>query len=355
MTVLELEASTTISIDRMIFHVVGPHLEQPVLLTEVDDIEPYADFFVDRLESSLRGSLYHFSTASTLRDQIDRALTDPSQFVGVSEILARRFQEYYDVDKRLVAGVLMLFLLRRGDERLAAVVKFDHTRVISYETEDLPDGRKRAVLANLMTTFVQERTAMQKSAVITITAEGGTLVCTDRAGQHGDLTDRFREFLDARRDLTHAQMTKRLYEALLATGKECAAELPAEVVGQMAARIRAALRSDGGYDPDNPAAMLASAFGPLDNGARVHATFARNLKSAKILSEPIRFDPAELPRSNRRIKETDEGVQVIYTPEAEQDGYIRFEPAQGGRLRVIIETSGFVKDDILDEKARQRR
>lgn len=355
MTITELDQTETISIERMIFHVVGPKQTEPELLTEVDDISPYADFFIERLHNSLHGSLYHFSTASSLRDHINRALDDPNAFVEVSEILARRFQEYYDVDKRLVAGVLMLFLLRRGDDRLAAVVKFDNTRVISYETQDIPGGRKKAVLTNLLNTFVQERAAMQKSAVITILPQGGSLVCTDRAGQHGDLTDRFREFLDARRDLTHAQMTKRLYESLLTTGRECAAELPAEVIGQMGARIRAALRTDAGYNPEDPSALLVSAFGPLDNDSRVHATFARHMKAAKILSEPIRFDDAELPRSSRHIKETDEGVQVIYPPEAEQNGYIRFEPGQGGRKRVIIETSGFVKDDILDEKTRPSR
>jgi len=357
MTVIEADEADeadAITIDRMIFHIVGADLADPDLLEEIVDITPYADFFIERLKSAFRGSAYRFKHASTLRDRVREALDDPAKFVSTSHTVAHRFQELYLIDRRLSPGAVMFFLFRRGEERLAAVMKFDDTRVIAYRTE-LRAGRKHPILQDLMHTFVQERTAMQKSAVIAIDEDGGRLICTDRNGQHGDLTDRFRDFLDARREMSHADMTKRLFNAIMATGKACADVLPREVRNQLRGRARQALDQMQGYDPERRGELVNAVFGPLDEGSKVHEKFSSELKKAKIRDEPIHFDTAQLPAATRRIKETTEGVLVVYKVEDVQAGTIQFADAAGGRKRIIIETDGYLIDDELDDKTRIRR
>lgn len=352
MAVIDVVEQDAITIDRMIFHIVGAHLATPDLLEEIGDITPYADFFAERLEAALRGSAYRFRHASTLRDKVKEALENPgAKFVETSHVLARRFQELYEIDRRLSPGALMFFLFHSGREQLAAVLKFDDTRVIAYHTE-VRAGRKHPILQDLMHTFVQERTAMQKSAIIRMEDEGGQLICTDRNGQHGDLTDRFRDYLDARRELSHADMTKRLFDAIMATGKACADELPQEVRGQLRSRARQALDRMQGYDPDRRAELVNAVFGGLDENAKVHEKFSSELKKRKIRDEPIRFDTAQLPTTTRRIRETTEGVMVIYKPEDVEAGNVTFGDAPGGRKRIVIETDGYLIDDVLDNKAR---
>lgn len=354
MSVADVIDTDTITIERMIFHIVGAQLTAADLLEEIADVTPYEDFFAERLRSAFRGAAYRFKVASTMRDKVKEALDSADRFVPVSHVLAARFQELYLIDKRLSPGAVMFFLFRRGDDRFAAVLKFDDTRVIAYRTE-VRAGRKHAVLQDLMNTFVQERAAMQKSAVIKIEEEGGQLLCTDRSGHHGDLTDRFRDFLDARREMTHADMTKRLFDAIMNTGRACADELPREVRSQLRGRARQALERMGGYNPEQRAELVHAVFGALDADSKVHEKFSSALKAAKIRDEPIRFDTTNLPVGARRIKETTEGVMVVYKLEDVESGVVRFADAPGGRKQIVIETDGFLLDDDLDDKTRIRR
>lgn len=346
------DAVATLTIERMIFHIVGPQFAEPDLLAEIDDLSPYADFFVERLTATLKGSVYLFNHVSSVRDLVASTLTDPEKFVPASEDMARRFQDYYKQDKRLAPGVLMFFLFRLGTARMAAIVKFDDKRVIAYRTV-LKDGKKHPELQNILHTFIQERSALQKSAVIKIEDVGGRLVCIDRNGEHGDLTDRFRQFLDARREMTHSDMTKRIYDAVLETGRQCAGELSKEVKAQLRFRAREVLEKLGGYDPEKRAELVNAIFGAVSD--KVHQAFGRALGSKKVLDEPVRFDVSKLPKGTRRIKETIEGVQVIYTPEDEANGTVTFPPAPGGKKRILIETTEFIKDDMLDDKGSSSR
>lgn len=343
----ELEPVSEIVLDRMIFHIVGRHLNEPDILTEVDDIEPHRSFFTERLEATMRGAKYVFRTGSSFRDLIAEAVSNKDKFVEVSETLARRFQEYYVDDKRLSPGVIMLFSFEHAGKNLCALVKFDDKSVVSYKTKEDGD-KKRPVLENIKNTFVQEKSAMHKSAVVYIQDEGGTLICVDRSGKRGDLTDKFRQYIDARRELSDAELTKRLYEAVLETGKKCAEHIPPESAGELKKRARDALATGSGYDPENPNEFLLSVFGQLPDDSPLFSQFKNSLKSRNILDEPIEFDESDLPPASKKIRETFHGVRVIYSDE-DVGREISFPDHGDGKKRILIETTRFMQNDILDE------
>lgn len=175
--------ASTIVIERMIFHLVGPDLPKADLLEEFDDLKSFREFFEERLEAALKGVKYEFISLSGTRSALKETL-DPKKsgaFVKNSEALAERFQDIAKMDSRISAGALLFFIFRFEDVRRAAILKFDDQKVIRYSTKPGAKGRKLAKLTNILHTFVEDKSAMQKSAVLWTDEEEDVLLFTDRA------------------------------------------------------------------------------------------------------------------------------------------------------------------------------
>jgi hypothetical protein len=325
--------ATTIAIERMIFHLVGPDLPKADLLEEFDDLSSFREFFEERLDTALKGVKYEFLSLSGTREALKETLDPkkPNAFVKNSEAMAERFQEIAKMDNRITAGALLFFIFRADGGRRAAVLKFDDQRVIRYSTKPGSKGRKLATLTNVLHTFVKDKSAMQKAAVLWTDGDDDVLLCTDRAGKSGDITDRFREYLGVKRSHTHSELTKLISEVLVATGRKCKGELPDEVRTQLLKRTHDALRKLEAFDPDDPAPLLNAVFGPIAADSEIPKEFARGLKKRKIQDEPISFDPDVLPTATKKIRETIEGVQVIYTDENVKKGVVTFNELAGGK------------------------
>src|SRR5512145_15054 len=175
MTLLNDEETGALAIERMIFHVVRPESEDPLFLAEVDPPQ-FTDFFIERVKDTIKGAAYHFAPGSGMPALLRRALAvgEGDEFVRVSREIAARFKAKVKTDKRFAPGVLMLFVLNAGGERLAAIIKYEHQQVISYSYQKDEDGNPLLDadgnpvpdLKSLMDTFTKDRKAMQKSAVI---------------------------------------------------------------------------------------------------------------------------------------------------------------------------------------------
>jgi len=336
----------------MIFHLVGPDLPKADLLEEFDDLKSFREFFEERLEAALKGVRYEFISLSGTRSALKETL-DPKKsgaFVKNSEALAERFQDIAKMDSRISAGALLFFIFRFEDVRRAAILKFDDQKVIRYSTKPGAKGRKLATLTNILHTFVEDKSAMQKSAVLWTGEEEDVLLCTDRAGKSGDITDRFREYLGVKRSHTHSELTLLIQDALVGTGRKCKLELPEEVRTQLLSRTREALKKIKAFDPNDPAPLLNAVFGPISEDSAIPKEFARALRKKKIQDEPVSFDASAFPATTRRIRETVEGVQVIYTDENVKKGVVTFNDLPGGRKQISIETTGYQINDILVDK-----
>jgi len=345
----DLTIDKSSKVERIIFHIIGPDLKTPQILTEVDDPSAHSDFFVARLIETSKGTKYNFNPASGVMDQIKNALNSNSAFVDRSQILAERFQALYESDKRLIPGVLMLLQITNGIEKYAAIIKYDDIKVISYKTLKTADGKTKPILDHILNTFVQDKKALQKSALIKINGELGSLICIDRSGKNGDVTEKFKSFLDVSRKFTHEMLTERLLTALIDTVKNNKDIIPNSITSTIKSSAKEAISSIQTFNPSNPTTLLAALLGDLHSDERVVSAFAKELKKQKISSEIVKIPKNFFPKVQRKIKETYEGVRVIYTEDHVKNKAIDFKDIDGQK-KILISTLQYVIDDDFNGK-----
>ncbi len=345
---IDPELLDAIEIERMIFHVVGPEEGNLVLLEEIDPGE-HAAFFVDRIRSAANGVTFDFLAASPVLAALRRSEEDPARFVTETKDLAALFNGLHSGSASV--GVFLVFMLRVGDERLYAIVKYDHEEVLSYTIEEEEDLR-RALIAALQSTFVRSPDALQKAAIIRLNGAGGELAVRDRV-QPSKITRYFQGFLGARRRFRTDQLTQTLSDIAKKTARKHAGTLGAGIIGQLNRRVYEAVQAQPGFDPANKEPFLAAVFGPLPEDSPVRATFDRELRNSRIENEIFDFDKGAVPRPRRKHMVTDEGIEVIY--DREYDDRVTREPRPGGGERIVIETGGVkVEDDYTEPRTRQR-
>ncbi|MGA9581655.1 MAG: nucleoid-associated protein [Allosphingosinicella sp.] len=348
MTLIAPEQLDDITIERMIFHVVGPEGTPLVLLEEIEPGE-HAAFFVDRLRSAANGVMFDFVAASPVLASLRRIEEQPNRFASETKDLATLFNEMHTGAASV--GVFLVFALRVGEERLYAMVKYDHEEVLSYTIQEEDDVR-RALIAALESTFVRSPDALQKAAIIRLTGAGGELSVRDRVAP-SKITRYFQSFLGARRRFQSDQLTSTLSDITKKTARRHADELGANIMGQLNRRVYEAVQAQPGFDPANREPFLAAVFGPLPEESPVRRTFDKELRNNRIESEVFDFDKDAVPRPRRKHLVTNEGIEVIY--DRQYDDRITREPSAGGGERIVIETGGVrVEDDYAEPRSRVR-
>lgn len=352
-TIEEINEDITIAptavVERIIFHIIGPDLKAPTILTEVEDPSTHSEFFIARLIETSQGSNYNFTPASGVKSQIKQALNSHHAFVDCSQILAERFQSLYESDKRLIPGVLMLLQIKSNEEKYAAIIKYDDIKVISYKTQPTDDGKTKPILDYIINTFVQDRKALQKSALIKINGDFGNLICIDRSGRHGDITEKFKSFLDVSRKFTHEALTDRLLNALIDTAKANKDIIPKAIISSLKTAAKEAISSIKKFDPKNPSTLLIALFGDLHTNEKILTKFTKELKKQKISNEVIKIPKNHYPKSPKKIRETYEGIKIIYTQEHVDKKNISFYQENGAE-KIAISTLQYLVDDEFNGK-----
>lgn len=326
-------------IDRMIFHVVGPDLEEPVLLAEF--VPPiFTDFFIKRIRSAVSGNAFRFKPASGTMARLRAVAADEAQFVRVSEELAHSFQHEHRGNTS--DGVFFFFLLSTiEDRRLFALVKYDNDQVLKYDIADR-DGQRRAILEEFHHAFSTKRESLQKVALGRLGDEDGELMVRDRSRPDG-ISEYFEIFLNVRRAATPAEFTKRTEKLLKEVLKLHRGDLDPEIVKHGAQRINEQLRNTREFGPDTQAGLFDAVFGVLPEDSPVRKTFARKLASTRLDEETFRIDPAAIPRSQRRRIETAEGIQILF--DQEYSNRIEKRQLATGDTEIRITTAGLIVED----------
>lgn len=348
MAFLSEEQLGSLRIERMIFHVVGPEPEQLVLLEEM---EPglHADFFLDRIRSTNGGMMFDFVESSTLLLKLRVIEADASQFTVCTQHLAEAFKLVHG--RNASAGVFMVFTLSAAEQRFYALVKYDHETVLAYKIEETPEGRKAAIAA-LHDTFVKAPDALQKSAIVRLSDEGGELCIRDRSAPTRG-SKYFTAFLGARRRFESIQLTKKLCEIAKSVARGNSKILAPDVLRNLNRRIYEVVQTSDGFDPANKEPFLAAVYGPLPADSKVRLDFDRALKSERIDSESFDFERSAIARPVKQHIVTDEGIEVIW--DRQYDDKIRRKDLPGGGTRITIETSGVrVDDDYAESRPRGR-
>lgn len=161
----------TIQIHRLIFHILIQGEDAPRFLEEATLSDSVKDFFRQRVQDACEGTQFMFvdeedGQPKLVERTVQRMLADEDNYFEIgSKILATAFLQKHN--KSTSDGLFLitnLSLVRNGSTtNLIALMKFDHSRVLQFYTQGTT-----AVLKEIQNTFVEDKNAMQKTAVIDV-------------------------------------------------------------------------------------------------------------------------------------------------------------------------------------------
>jgi hypothetical protein len=322
-----------LAIEQMVFHLVGPRQEDFVRLEALQPGE-FSDFFLERIRSINSGIPYEFSDASATRERLGRINADPTQFQIESERLASDFQRQHGGSA--AAGAFLVFVLRSQGEQSFALLKYDDETVLSYELEEGEDGRQIVSLDAIERTFVQNRDALQKSALIRLNDGGGELRILDRQNQQ-KVARYFENFLDATRMYEDAALTEKLVKVTREVIQNNKDMVPPEVVREVTRRTYDAANAGGQINADAQKSFLDTVFGrALPDDAPIVAKYRSALRRARIEATPISLDAATVTRPAAVRYRTENDIRVR-VPTHMQD-------------EVVIEANRIIINDRVTEE-----
>lgn len=282
-----------LKIEQMVFHLVGPKPESFVRLEALDP-GPFTGFFLERIGSVNAGAPYIFSDASATRERLSRISADPQRFQSESEKLAEDFQREHGGST--AAGAFLVFRLTTGAEEFFALLKYDDETVLTYDMEEGEDGRKRVSLAALERTFVQNRDALQKSALVRLTPDGGELRVLDRRNQQ-KVARYFEAFLAAKRLHDDADLTQKLVKVAREIIRGNRDLVSPEVYKEATRRCYDAAAAGGKLDAGEQKRFLEAVVGhPLDDDHPLVEKFRSALRRERIEGAPVTLNAQKVPQ-----------------------------------------------------------
>lgn len=327
-------------LERMIFHVVGKTLDDPVILEEIAPLQE-EDFFLERVKTAAGGNLFAFREASETEQKLRSIRANPSLFADISAALARDFHGRHK--SQMSDGALFLFDLSAGDDkRFFAIVKYDNEDVVKYSLETVGD-RQRAVLERFAQSFVKKREAMQKVALIRLHDQGGDVAVYDRSNRM-HISDYFEGFLRVRRVNEAAKNSEKLAEACKKTFIEHQRSLHQPIRDRGVSGMYDTLRQGHRFDPDNMEGFVTAVFGQQEENSPILRTLRRNLRNEGISEEAFEVVPDSIRKPSKRHIKTAEGVTISYDDTIRN--LVQERPSLDGRTEIVITTNNVVERDI---------
>lgn len=343
-SVLTPAEKASISIGHFIFHILIAGKEKPTTLSEVVLTEDQRKFFCDRFAQAAEGSQYSFTDphAST-PVHCERILDNPDEhFLGESVGLAQDFLNQHRRNMSDGVFVVALIDIDRGNERipLISLIKMDHSRVLEYLTEETEEGLV-AKLQEVMNTFVEDKSALQKVALIDHGDHYLWDVLAKERGSSEKITDYFRGFLSVaeREDASH--WTRQAISAVTTWAFENQAALPdGETPSSYKARAITYMETHGEFTTDGFLDMVVLDDDP-ERKEVLRAGLYDGLAEKGVAGQNFSPKPGSIKRNVRRNRYlTHEGVTLEWEGDARTVG-IGFEDTEDGRQRIVIETHGY--------------
>ncbi|HPQ25071.1 MAG TPA: nucleoid-associated protein [Gammaproteobacteria bacterium] len=341
-SVLTPAEKASIQIRYFIFHILIAGNENPTTLSEVELTDEQRQFFCDRLAQAAEGTQFVFSDrAASTPQRCERMLQNPADnFVDESIGLAQDFLNHHR--RNMSDGVFIVALvdIQRGAEQipLISLIKIDHTRVLEYQTQETATGLV-AKLHEVINTFVEDKKALQKVALLDHGQSYGWDVLASDRNSPDKISEYFRKFLSVTEREHDSHWTREAVRAVTAWAFENEGALSDDASGYKHRAItymdtHAVFETDGFID------MVLNEGDP-QRRAQLHASLHDGLAHRGIAGQTFSPKPGSLTKTAKRNKwVTVEGVTVEWEGDADAAG-VAFEELDGGRTRIVIDTSGY--------------
>jgi len=308
MAFLDEKELESLHIEQSVFHIVGPGENHFQLLSAFEP-GPHETFFLGRVKSVNGGNRYQFLEDAPVRAQLARIGRDRSTFQEESEKLATAFNQAHGGSTAV--GAFLIFVLRCSTGRLFALLKFEDEKVLSYEVVQTRGSKPKPTFGEIERTFVQNRNALQKAALIRLGRNQDQICVVDRQNPQRPAAY-FEQFLLARRLRSEEELTKTVIEVTRNVAQKHRDKLPADAMKNLAQRLYDASQSGGSVDGEASENWLKSIFGPLPEDSPLFKDFKAALKREGMSGESFVLQKNAVPAPRNRRVETANGVKITF-------------------------------------------
>jgi len=341
-----------LEIEHFIFHVILPERkENPVEpLNEVILTTSQKSFFTARLKESAQGTQFVFQDdADNLKDKCTELLNDPSQLVAISRKLAVDFAGRHKGNTApgvFVIAIAKTIIAANNPINFIFLSKLDNKLVYQYFLEE-NNGGIRARMEKVTNTLVEDKSAIQKSALIDVNDSfAWDVLAWERKGKaDGDLTDYFKGFLGVKLRENASELTRRAVTAVKQWAKTIILDdLPqGENFNTIRQRAAQYMKDHDSFDTDDFINTIIRDE-DVNRKQRLSESLREKLSAEGICGQKFVPQPNSLhKKSLRLVYETVEGVRIELSQTREDSG-VTIEEKDNSTI-ITIRTSKLLPKD----------
>lgn len=345
--VLTAAQRESLEISDFIFHIIDPdNLENDEGVIYLDSVElqdRQKRFFLDRLRDIAEGTQYIFKEdAVHLKEKCQDLIQEEADFVKLSRQVTADFAGRHE--GQMSAGVFVIAVVRYLEQahawkKLVLLLKMDKGASFSYSYTTDQNGKRTASMAEVENALNENKSAIQKSAVIDVSdVFAWDVLAYDRVTKPY-LADYYKAFLG----VTERQADSLLTRTAHTTVRKWARQLTEEDMpdGQDAFDyIGRSLNYLADHDTFDTDAFLNAIVRDenAENKARLISMLRADLVESGVAGQQFVPRPGSLPnRIRRQIYQTAEGVTITFEGDKDAHG-LQTDKLPDGRERVTIET-----------------
>lgn len=340
-SVLSIAEKEAITIDKLIFHIIITDNVTPTYLDEIEITEEQKKFFKERLADAAQGRQYIFtSDTPKIKQLADEIMTaDNDRFVEISKEITESFQQTHRGNTN--DGVFIISVASINNRKLLFLVKLDHKKVYEYKLKG-----SKALLEEVKNTFIEDKSAIQKVALIDTNSSVLWDVLVFDRSKTGSITEYFAKFLSVLPRETESDLTKKYQSAARTWASQNKTLIdPNQEPSMYKNRARDYLMNTDNVDSER----YIDAVIIDDNEERRNVlkdSFRDYLVTNGLYGQ--QFSPnknAITPKERKNIRQTAEGVKIEWMGDPHDNNVsISNEPDQNGNYTVLITSSRI--DDI---------
>lgn len=340
-SVLSIAEKEAITIDKLIFHIIITDNVTPTYLDEIEITEEQKKFFKERLADAAQGRQYIFTPDNPKIKQLSEEIltADNNRFVEISKEITESFQQTHRGNTN--DGVFIISVASINNRKLLFLVKLDHKKVYEYKLKG-----SKALLEEVKNTFIEDKSAIQKVALIDTNSSVLWDVLVFDRSKTGSITEYFAKFLSVLPRETESDLTKKYQSAARTWASQNKTLIdPNQEPSMYKNRARDYLMNTDNVDSER----YIDAVIIDDNEERRNVlkdSFRDYLVTNGLYGQ--QFSPnknAITPKERKNIRQTAEGVKIEWMGDPHDNNVsISNEPDQNGNYTVLITSSRI--DDI---------
>lgn len=335
-SVLSIADKEAINIEKLIFHIILTDEVNPIFLEELEVNREQQKFFKDRLADAAQGRQYIFTSDDAQIKKLTESILKGSdaQFIENSKRITAIFKATHN--KTASDGVFIVSLASIGTRKLLFLIKLDHKKVYEYKLKG-----SKALLEEVKNTFSEDKTAIQKVALIDISEKTIWDVLVFDRSKPGSITTYFGNFLSVVARETESDLTKKMQSAARMWASDNRTNIdPNQNPSFYKNRARDYLMNTPLVDTEE----YINSVIIDDNDERrekLKESFRQYIIDNGLYGQSfIPKKDAILPKEEKNIRQTAEGVRIEWMGNPQENNIdIPNTPNQNGEFLITISTS----------------